>query len=469
MGSEDEEKASASDGLRDLDDVLALYKENDARRERRVQRFLELQNAGRALYSDEQGNPVLRKSFAVFIDELGTSRRMENYSNKDLADDLIVYDEARLSLLSPDDRSDEYARALYFTDNIMLAVPAWPDSADKGLGYALGAVAEYQAELAIRGRFSRGGITYGELYADHSFGTGPALVEAVNLEKRSRSPRVLLDARCRRLGLAEARELGDDPLMNPLDAERFVLRDGKEAFVNYLAAITAPRSRYTGKALEAHGLAILENLDRWAEDERIRLKYDWLADYHDYFVTQVSWFPEYVIGSSQSQSFAPLTSRLLGLAELVGRSLATTFNQRSTKEEVNAIVRGGRPALADLYAEYPNPVSFLGKPRQAGMAIYSLYMLRERLRDGRIPGVYAADVSKLVRHSESVIRTVGMKTMELSGSGTELALGGLIALADALRVVRLSPRHWKLGRLKALELGRLVGATEPDHADQSGT
>lgn len=462
MGSEDQKKASASGGSRDLDYLAALMKKDDARRERRVQNFLELEDTGRALYSDEQGNPVLRESFAVFIDELGTSRRMENYSNEDLIDDLVLYDEARLSLYSPDDRSYEYVRPLYFTDNVMLAVPAWPDDEDGGLGYSLGVAAEYQARLATMGRFSRGAITYGKLYADHSFGTGPALVEAVNLEKQSRSPRVLIDSRCRKLGLAEVNALGFDSLRQ-LDAERLVLRDGEEAFVNYLAAVTDSRRWYTDKALEAHALAIRENLDHWAEQERIRRKYEWLADYHDYFVTQILWFPEYVVGSSQSQSFAPLTGRLFNLDKLVGESLATTFHQASAKEDVKAIMRAGRPALADLHAiEYPDLVWFFDMSREAGMAIHSLCMLRERLRDGRIPRQYAADVSELVRHSEAVIRTVAIRALQLRGSVRSDAGERLIALADALKVVRLSPRHCNVGRLKASELGRLVGAMEPD-------
>lgn len=463
MGSEDLEKASASGGL-SLVDYLALLKEERERRKRRAKSFHELQNAGRALYSDEQGQPVLRESFAVFIDELGTSRRMKNYSNDDLADDLALYDDARLSLHSPVDRSDEYARPLYFTDNVMLAVPASPEDKDKGLGYALGVVAEYQARLATMGRFSRGAITYGKLYADNSFGTGPALVKAVNLEKKARSPRVLIDSRCRKLGLAEVSAVPFSPL-KPLDAEKFVLHDGKEAFVNYLAAVIDPDSRwcYTDEALEAHARAIRENLDHWAEEERIRRKYEWLADYHDYFVTQILWFPEYLVGSSQSQSFAPLTSRLFELGDLVGEPLATTFHQASAKEDVKAIMRAGWPELAELYAaEYPDLRWFLNTSGGPGMAIHSLCMLRERLRDGCIPGQYAADVSEVVRYSESVIRAVAFEVFELQDYYVRQAFDRLVALADALKVVRLSPQHCDVGRRKILDLAQLVGLRESD-------
>ena len=89
-------------------------------------------------------------------------------------------------------------------------------------------------------------------------------------------------------------------------------------------------------------------------------------------------------------------------------------------------------------------------------------MLHERFRDGRIPGQYAADVSELVRYSESVIRAVAIKGFQLRGSVMSEAVNRLIALADALRVVRLSPQHCNVGRLKALELGHLVGIMESD-------
>lgn len=457
------EEEPSPGGPTNLDDVIELMAANDARRRARVERFLELQNAGRAMYSDRRGSPVLRESFAVFIDELGTSQRMANYSNANLVDDLALYDQARLSLSNPDDRSDEYARSLYFTDNVLLAVPAWPKAADKGLGYTLGVAAEYQARLATMGRFSRGAITYGKLYADHSFGTGPALVAAVNLEKEARSPRVLLDTRCRELGLNEARALGFGSL-EPLDSERLVLRDGGEAFLNYLAAVIDPEQWYTSEALEAHAAVIRDNLHRLAEDEEVRRKYEWLADYHDYFVTQITWFPEYVIGASpQSHAFAPLTNRLFDLGYLVGESLATAFHQVSAREDVNAVVRAGRPALTGLHAdEYPDPEGFFAMSREAGMAIHSLWMLRERLSDGSIPQQYVGDLSKLARYCDPVLGTVATVSLQLSGSARCEARARLRALADGLRLTRLSPQHGNVGRLKALELGRLVGAKETD-------
>lgn len=346
-------------------------------------------------------------------------------------------------------------RAIYFTDNIMLAVPAWPDEDDLGIGYALGTAADYQADLAFGGRFSRGGMSYGPVYADHSFGTGPAWLDAIGLEKKAVLPRVLLDDACVEVSLRAVQALAFSPL--ELDVDRLILRDGEYAFINYLGALFDSKLWYTDEALTAHAEAIHRNRAKFADDEHIKQKYEWLADYHDYFVTQIYWCPQCVIGSSQSRGFAPLTNRRFGLGDLTGEPLASAFRHSIAKDDVRTIVDAGRPTAGELVqADYPDLEWFASSWWPAGMAIYCLAALRKQLTEQRVPSEYTEKVSELACRCDAVVRSVASEFFTFRGSFRAQTLERLLALADVLKVVRQQPGLWNVGLLKVEELERAV-------------
>lgn len=133
----------------------------------------------------------------AFIDKLGFAECVSTLTDDELRDDLLRYDDARLQLSDPRLDWDESMRILYFSDNVGPGLPVRFRAGDDsdgyhdggGLGLVLGVVAAYQLHLALEGRFVRGGITRGPLYADNSFITGKDLVDATPAAGRGRPSR----------------------------------------------------------------------------------------------------------------------------------------------------------------------------------------------------------------------------------------------------------------------------------------
>ena len=82
-----------------------------------------------------------------------------------------------------------------FTDNIVVAYPIVDLEAELGerqLGTILMLFAEVQASLAVDGFLLRGAISVGLHYQDQDIAYGPALLEAVDLDKSGGSPRLVI-------------------------------------------------------------------------------------------------------------------------------------------------------------------------------------------------------------------------------------------------------------------------------------
>ena len=334
---------------RPLDDLLAIYEVDEARREERLKKFLEASNLGRALYSNEAGDPVLRDSVAAFIDELGFADRVSTLNNEELGEDIKRYDSVRLSLSDPGRYWDDYWRVVYFSDNVGVAMPVNDKDQDGGLSMVLGIAAEYQLELSIGGRFVRGGITRGALYADHSFITGEALVCAVLLEKsHAIYPRIVLDQKCRDLAanqIAEWAEAGAQLEIRGLDPQQLLLRNGDDVVLNYLGLLVTDSDWNVEACLALHRDWIRQKLGQFEDNEKVVAKYRWVADYHDFFVTQVAWFPEYVLGSNQEHHFASFSYDWLHAgpdARPVSAEILACFEQECAKVDIAHLTSLGR-------------------------------------------------------------------------------------------------------------------------------
>ncbi len=219
------------------DKVLA---ESRAERSRRLTELEAARAASRALYTDKGGQPTLRPSFVVHLDELGTSARLDGMTDEDLRADLRAYDDLRWFLHDDTNGWDaDTQRVLYFSDNLVIVSPIDPTGANRDLGlfFHIWAAAAYQLNMGIRGRMVRGGITFGDAYADNTFVTGPAHLQAVLLEEKTASnPRILLDEVCVELAREEFDNGGyADKSNSPYGF--FLLRDADgRTFVNYLVA-----------------------------------------------------------------------------------------------------------------------------------------------------------------------------------------------------------------------------------------
>jgi hypothetical protein len=226
-------------------------------------------------------------------------------------------------------------------------------------------------------------------------------------------------------------------------------------FVNYLGALFGSERRwYTHDALAAHAEAIDRNRERFADDEVIGPKYEWLADYHDYFVTQIYWCPQCVVGSSQSHDFAPLTSRF-GVDSLLPEPLASGVRRSIVQADVRTIVAAGRPAAGELvHADYPDLQDFANDWWQAVMAIYCLGALRRKSAEQRVPPEHIEGISEFAFRCDALVRSLAPGFLGVTGSFRVTALECLRELADALRLVRQQPELCDVGLLKVEELVR---------------
>ena len=200
-------------------------------------------------------------------------------------------------------------RTLYFSDNLVVVEPielSRAGSPHAEMFSQLLSAAAYQLNLAIRGRFLRGGIAVELAYADSTFVTGPAHVQAVELEeKRAGNPRVLLN------GIAVAVAMSGILTLNPDESmyENYLLvdKDGY-VFLNYLMAIFEDEGFDNSPSAESglikHKVALESQMRKFSSGNIFR-KYRWAADYHNYFVstTRFEGRSDLVIGSGMVGSF----------------------------------------------------------------------------------------------------------------------------------------------------------------------
>lgn len=256
--------------------------DRDQIREREQQRLSE----GRELYSDDTGKPHLRLSVAAYLDALGTKDAIQTMTNEGLQRQIGLLDQLNSTLHDPSWES-RYQRMLTFSDSIAVAVPIVGREIGSELGILSDSISTYQFQLALSGRFLRGGISTGDVYADYAHITGPALVEAVLLEEKTAVvPRVLLSTEALEYALYTGHtSYGSEAYQSEWNAQFMVDADGR-AFVNYLdTALTAEQDE-VGMAedfLQEHKDAVVAALTTYSEPSRIREKYAWVAQYHNAF------------------------------------------------------------------------------------------------------------------------------------------------------------------------------------------
>lgn len=271
-------------------DAEALLASVRAERESRSADLLAKRTESRRLFVDESGNPVLRPAFVSYLDELGTTERLLNYDDEALREDIRLYDRTRDLLHNEEMHDSERQRALSFSDNLVVVEPIDPHpsvGADLGLFTQVFSAAVYQLNLAVNGRFLRGGIAGGMAYADGEFVTGPAHVCAVLLEeKEAVVPRVLLNDIA--VGLAQLHVEDEAPVSSAFATYLLADQDAR-VFVNYLPAVfenegfaNAPNPR---DGLAAHRDQVSAMRARYPSGS-VGAKYDWVAAYHNYVVTK---------------------------------------------------------------------------------------------------------------------------------------------------------------------------------------
>jgi hypothetical protein len=273
-----------------------------------------------------EGEPLLERSAVLFLDVLGAQAESglspgEYLVKLDAAaregQDRAFLRAAATDSGLPAPRTPAY---VWFSDNL---AAGWPVGAPWDEEMALGglevAAAHIQLALANRGLFARGGISLGQHFMDREIVFGPALIEAVDLEKAAAYPRVVLSA--------EAAASEHYHLVTYYGASQFapqqslllVDADGV-AFVNYLELLFEAfddgedQLSYATKGFEKHRDAIQHALTRYASIPHIMDKYRWLAAYHDHCVRSAGLDAVLLVSSALTRppihefaSYSPLT------------------------------------------------------------------------------------------------------------------------------------------------------------------
>jgi hypothetical protein len=267
--------------------LAKMMEDAEARRRQIRTKREEAARAGRSLYSNDQGEPILRESIAVYLDALGTKAALHGLTDEDLRAGISLNDELAWFLHDPD--MDNHARVLAFSDNVISGAPVDELEDDGGLFSAVFDVASYQLNMTLRGRLLRGGIARGPLYMDHSYVTGEALLFAYDLESRVASfPRVLIHETTWD-GLSRGLQNGGEEWYSSAYNRYLSLDSDGEAFVNYLAGLTesVPDVEVDVPAgMRLHSEFVSNKLVEFGSEPSIRDKYVWCAHYHNWMVEE---------------------------------------------------------------------------------------------------------------------------------------------------------------------------------------
>ena len=172
-----------------------------------------------------------------------------------------------------------------FTDDIVVAhpltSPVW-DLGEPEVGSLLMLFAHLQASLAADGFILRGGITAGQHYQDQDIVYGDVLLEAVDLNKSGKPPRLVIGSS---VGCLISHHLSwYAPNSSPYHS--LLLEDPSDGrlFVNYLhvAFEHFPDGDIDHELLEAHKQMLSGGLQAYEAEPDVHAKYKWIAAYHNY-------------------------------------------------------------------------------------------------------------------------------------------------------------------------------------------
>jgi hypothetical protein len=157
-----------------------------------------------------------------------------------------------------------------FSDNVCF----WGglDTGPLALSVMVSTLAEFQLALMRRGLFCRGGLALGNHHASDYVLYGPAIVQAVELERVAKYPRILI-----------SNEIMDHPDLAKMACfyYQFHKFGDDHWFVNYLWGIYFKDKKYALADIAFHRAAVLSGMVQHKDDERILEKYTWLRDYHN--------------------------------------------------------------------------------------------------------------------------------------------------------------------------------------------
>jgi len=243
-------------------------------------------------------DPSLKTSIVCFVDILGFSQ-LSLEALKDNNGDAFLF-KLRNALSnaykqirenSKGWKNEESYSIKIFTDNIVVGYPLNSFELDFGeseLSRIFRIFSTFQANLAIEGFLSRGGIAVGDHYMDDDIVFGDALLKAVNKDKPGGPPNISLDQSAvdilqRHLGFYGNSDFAPQKYQLLEDADGTI-------FINYLteAFVAFPDAGIFFEIIEEHRNTIINGLVKYKTNPGVRAKYEWAARYHNYVCDDVA-------------------------------------------------------------------------------------------------------------------------------------------------------------------------------------
>lgn len=236
-----------------------------------------------AAYQDGDGKPRLVPSSVLFFDLLGTR---EMATGPDAEKELARLGPALDEAIKQSQIDHEWSRKIstWFTDN---AVVAQPLQASHHRESVIGGLEIVAADLMVhcwrRGFLGRGAITYGEHYMSERFVFGPALVQAVNLEKSTRWPRVTLGTSAVEAEREHSTFYGQ--ALQSTQSRCLTTDESGVVFVDHLGiSISNSDGHIPHLLLKELREVTTDKLASLPENSEPWLKWRWAAEYHNYAI-----------------------------------------------------------------------------------------------------------------------------------------------------------------------------------------
>lgn len=247
----------------------------------------------------DHGAPQLLDCFVLSLDLLGTKAE----TGEGAAEQLQLTERA-LAHARRESGTEPKAQGSvvrWFSDNV--AIADIHDGAYDSLtfGFHLMTAAALQAELAVQGRFSRGGIALGEFFASEALLYGPALVEAYTLEDQvAIYPRVILSQAAAQFAFDQLDRFQGGA--EEVHRTHLAVDGDGTVFVNYLEALWETAPAEARPSLVRHRDVICERLDDSKLSPGVRQKYQWAANYHDRYCRSRYWASDLGTGRHQERT-----------------------------------------------------------------------------------------------------------------------------------------------------------------------
>ncbi|HVF75529.1 MAG TPA: hypothetical protein VM938_10815 [Acidimicrobiales bacterium] len=197
----------------------------------------------------------------------------------------------------------------WFSDSLTIGFPITTWHGENEFLDVVTMAERVQFELARAGFATRGGFALGAFFMDGNVTFGPALVEAVKLERNATTPRVVLSPDVVALARSLLPSYGKGSTWTP-HSDFLVIDNAGRVFVNYL---DAARNYCSGDdkdellpLLGEHSALIQRGLLDHRDNPCVRVKYEWLARYHNWYCDRAG-LPAARVAGFGAEALAPFS------------------------------------------------------------------------------------------------------------------------------------------------------------------